>query len=87
MSHVLAILHGLEKDIVESMLHEHTKKRTLDGLHLEHIWTNAEDDDEVVFLFKTDDMKKAHLLMDMIHKESQKHNYDINPPEIIYLKK
>lgn len=30
MSHVLATLHGLEKDIVESMLHEHTKKHDLE---------------------------------------------------------
>jgi hypothetical protein len=69
------------------MLHEHTKKRSLDGLHLEHVWTNAEDDDEVIFLFKTDDIVKAHLFMKMVHEASLKHNQDITPPEVIYLKK
>ncbi len=87
MSHVLATLHGLEKDIVEAMLHEHTKKRSLDGLHLEYIWMNAEDDEEVIFLFKTDDIEKAHHLMDMIHRESLEHNQDMTPPKVIYLKK
>lgn len=87
MSYVLATLHWLEKDIVEDMLHEHTKKHSLEWLHLEHIWKNAEDDEEVIFLFKTDDLDKAERLLDMVHKEAMRHNYDIDPPRVIYLKK
>ncbi len=87
MPHVLATLHGLEKDIVENMLHEHTKKRDLEWLHLEHIWENSEDDEEVIFLFKTDDIAKAKILLEKIHQDSLKHNYDIAPPKVIYLKK
>ncbi len=87
MAHILATLHGLEKDIVEEMLHSHKYQHELDGLHLEHLWGNAEDDEEVIFLFKTDDLDKAHEALDQIHQWAMQHNPEIEPPVVIYLKK
>lgn len=87
MAHILATLHGLEKDIVEELLHAHKYQHELDGLHLEHLWGNALDDEEVIFLFKTDNVEKAKQALNMIHRECMRHNPEIEPPEIIYLTK
>ena len=86
MAHILATLHELEKDIVEAMLHSN-QYHELDWFHLEHLWGNAEDDEEVIFLFETDNLDKAHIVLDQIHQWAMRHNPDIEPPVVIYLKK
>ena len=86
MAHILATLHGLEKDIVDEMLHSHKHQHTLDGLHLEHLWGNLEDDEEVIFLFQTENLQKAKIALEKIHQEAMRHNPEIVAPEIIYLK-
>jgi hypothetical protein len=87
MAHILATLHGLEKDVVEELLHAHKFQHELDGLHLEHLWSNAEDDEEVIFLFKTDNVDTARLALEKIHRDCMRHNPEIEPPEMITLRK
>jgi hypothetical protein len=87
MAHILATLHGLEKDVVEELLHDHKYQHELDCIHLEHLWGNALDDEEVIFLFKTDNVEKAKQALDKIHQECMRHNPEIEAPEIVYLTK
>ena len=86
MSHVLATFHGIEKDLIEDMIHDHIHKHK-DDIYVEHLWQNADDMDEIVFLFKVDDIDHMKQILEKVHLESIKHNPKIIPPKIIYLKK
>ena len=86
MSHILATFHGVEKDLIEDMIHDHIKKHKHD-MYVEHLWCNADNEDEVIFLFKVDDIEHARRILEKVHEESLHHTRDNTPPEIIYLKK
>ncbi len=87
MSHILVTLYGIEKDIVEDILHEATHKHKNEGIHLEHIWQNADNDDEVVFLFQAESKKQAESLLEKIMKKTAEYTPLLEPPKVIYLKK
>ena len=54
MPHMLARLRGTRIEDVRSVLHADAPKHAEQGLHLEYLWQNVDDPEEVIFLFRID---------------------------------
>ena len=55
------------------------------GLHLEHIWQNTEDPNEVQFIFLADDLEKAKAFINKMHNEALQQDPKANLPQMTYL--
>jgi len=55
------------------------------GLHLEHLWQNADDSEEVLFLFRMDDLGGARGFIQKVHTQALKENPKANLPVMIFL--
>ena len=53
MSHILARLRNVKFDLIESVLKADAPQHAKEGLFLKHLWQNADDSNEVLFLFQT----------------------------------
>ena len=56
------------------------------GMYLEHLWQNVDDENMVLFLFQIDDIKKTKALIHKLHSEALAENKNANLPTMIYLK-
>ena len=71
---------------IKSMLKADTSKHADQGLILRHIWRNADDPDEILFIFTTADLNRARKFIEMVHAETLKENPNANLPEMLFLK-
>jgi len=85
MAHILATLRGVKiediKQVLEADAHQHAEQ----GLYVEHLWENADDSDEILFLFRTDDLDQAKHFIQKTHTQAYKENPDANLPEMTFL--
>ncbi|MNJ94633.1 hypothetical protein D3C87_123350 [compost metagenome] len=79
MAHVLARLHGVKYRDIKRKLQEDAPANGAQGLYLEHIWRNEDDNEEVVFLLRTTDLKQARQWLLKVHMET----LDQNPRAIL----
>jgi hypothetical protein len=56
------------------------------GLVLRHIWRNAEDPDEIAFIFTAADLGRARKFIEAAHEHVLKENRNANLPQMLYLK-
>jgi hypothetical protein len=85
MAHVLAKLTNVDFDEVRKTLEADASIHKEQGLVLEHLWRNVEDDNAVMFLFAVDDLVQARILIKRLHQEARVADPDVNLPEITYL--
>lgn len=71
---------------IKSMLKADMPKHAEQGLILRHIWHNAEDPDEILFIFTTADLDRARKFIKMVHAEALKENPAANLPKMLFLK-
>lgn len=86
MPHLLATLRGFTPDVVKEILENDAAFHAEHGMYLEHLWENADDVDEVLFLFKIDSIDKTKILIDNLHAGALQANPDAVLPTMIYLK-
>ena len=86
MPHLLATLRGVKQDVIKEVLESDAPFHAEHGMYLEHLWQNADDDDEALFLFKIDNIEKTKILIDSLHAGALQANPDANLPTMIYLK-
>lgn len=86
MDHVLARIRGVKMEDLKSMLKADTTKHADQGLILRHVWRNADDLDEISFIFTTADLNRARKFIEMVHAEALKENPNANLPKILFLK-
>jgi hypothetical protein len=86
MDHILAKLRNVKLEDIKKILTDDAAYHATEGLYLEHIWQNDEDADEVLFLFRVDDLKKGKKFIDRVHSGALKENPDANLPKMTYLK-
>ena len=55
-------------------------------MFLEHIWQNADDDNEVLFIFRINDIDATKALIHQLHSEALTKDPKANLPEMTYLK-
>jgi hypothetical protein len=86
MDHILAKIKGVKMEEIKNMLKADVAKHAEQGLILRHIWRNADDPDEIFFIFITADLDRARKFIDNEHAEVLKENPNANLPEMLFLK-
>lgn len=86
MDHILARIRGAKMEDVKSMLKADASKHAEQGLILRHIWRNADDPDEILFIFTTLDLNRARNSIEMVHTKILKENPNANLPQMLFLK-
>jgi hypothetical protein len=85
MAHVLARLRGFKSEDIKSILKADASKHAEKGLYLEHLWQNVDDAEEVVFLFRADDLLRAKQFIQKVHTQARKEDPKVNLPRMTFL--
>jgi hypothetical protein len=86
MDHILARIKGANMDDIKSALRADAMKHADQGLILRHIWRNADDPDEILFIFTTPDLKNSRKFIESMHAQTRKENPAAKLPEMLFLK-
>lgn len=86
MDHILARIKGADMDSIKQALRADAMKHADHGLILRHIWRNADDPDEILFIFTTPDLSSSRKFIESIHAQARKENPSANLPEMLFLK-
>lgn len=82
---MLARLRGSKIEDIKSVLQADATKHAEQGLHLEHLWRNVDDSEEVLFLFRIDNPTLAKQFIERVHTEALKQDPTVNLPLMTYL--
>jgi hypothetical protein len=85
MPHLLAKLNNVPLDVITDILEKDKEFHASQGMYLENIWQNSDDDKEVFFLFKIDSIEKTKVLINKLHAQAMLENPEANLPTMIYL--
>ena len=86
MDHILARIRGMKMEDIKSVLRTDASQHAEQGLILRHIWHNADDPDEILFIFTTPNLEQARKFIETEHGETLKENPNANLPEMLFLK-
>lgn len=86
MDHILARIRGVKLEDVKSALKVDVLKHAEQGLVLRHVWRNADESDEILFIFTTRDLDRARKFIERTHAQARKENPDVTLPEVVFLK-
>lgn len=86
MPHLFATLKNVPLEIIREVLEKDNEFHKSQGMYLEHLWQNANAQNEVLFLFRIDDIEKTKALIHKLHSETLAQNPNANLPTMIYLK-
>jgi len=86
MPHLLATLKNVPLEIIREVLEKDKEFHKSQGMYLEQIWQNADDENEVLFLFQIDNVEKTKTLIHKLHSKTLAQNPNANLPAMIYLK-
>jgi hypothetical protein len=86
MDHILARIRGVKMEDIKSVLRADASQHAEQGLILRHIWRNADDPDEILFIFTTPNLEQARKFIETEHGETLKENPNANLPEMLFLK-
>ena len=70
------------KSVLKADEADHAKQ----GLILRHIWRNADDPDEIVFIITAADLDRARKFIETAHRQVLKENPNANLPQMLFLK-
>jgi hypothetical protein len=85
MAHVLAKLTGVRFADVKRQLEADASGHAEQGMYLEHLWTNADDPGEILFLFRVDDLNHCKQLMNKIHAQARQQDPNAKVPQMVFL--
>ena len=86
MPHLLAKLKNIPIAVVREFLEKNKPFHVENNMFLEHIWQNADDDNEVLFIFRVNDIDKTKTLIHQLHSDALAKDANANLPEMTYLK-
>ncbi|KIA85584.1 hypothetical protein [Flavobacterium sp. AED] len=86
MPHVLAKLKNVPLETIKAILEKDKAFHASQGMYLEYLWQNADDENEVQFLFKIDNLDKTKALIHKLHTDALVQDLNANLPEMTYLK-
>ncbi len=84
MAHILAKLRGVKVTDIQNILTADASKHAEHGLYLKHIWQNADDQNEVLFIFRTSDLNRARVI-ETTHTQTLEENPQANLPQMTFL--
>jgi hypothetical protein len=85
MPYLLGRIRNVDFTLFKDMMLSHTPMHLKEGLHVEHIWRNADDGTEVVFLTRADDLAHARAFIERVHGEALKADPHANLPTFTFL--
>lgn len=86
MDHILARIKGANMEDIKKALKADAMKHAEQGLILRHIWRNADDPDEILFIFTTPDLAGSRKFIESVHAQARKENPGAKLPEMLFLK-
>lgn len=86
MDHILTRIKGPKIEEIKAILKADAVNHTKQGLMLRHIWRNADDPDEIVFIFTAEDLDGARRYIEAAHEQMLKGNPDASMPTMLFLK-
>ena len=85
MAHVLARIQGVKVEELRARLEADAGEHAGEGLHLEHVWSNADAPAQVYFLFRAEDLARARKFIEDKHAGARAADPDANLPLMTYL--
>jgi hypothetical protein len=85
MAHMLARLRGVKLDVIKPVLRRDAPHHAEEGLYLEHLWQNVDDPEEVMFLFRIDDVSHVKQFIERVHTQVRKEDPNANLPSMTFL--
>ena len=85
MAHILARLRGAKAEEIREVLKADAARHAEQGLYLEHLWQNVDDPEEVLFLFRTDDPRRARQFVETVHAQALSDDPRISIPQMTFL--
>ncbi|WP_339921653.1 hypothetical protein [uncultured Flavobacterium sp.] len=85
MPYLLAKLTSVPITNIIEILEKDKEFHASQGMYLENVWQNADNDKEVLFLFKIDSIEKTKVLIDQLHAQALAENPEVNLPTMTYL--
>ena len=85
MSHMLARLRGVKREVIGAVLKRDAPEHAREGFYLEHLWQNVDDAEEVLFLFRADDLPRARQFVERVHARARREDPNVNLPVITFL--
>jgi hypothetical protein len=85
MPHLLAKLSNVPMEFIAEILEKDKEFHASQGMYLENIWQNSDNENEVFFLFKIDSIDKTKVLINKLHAQALAENPEANLPTMIYL--
>ncbi len=85
MAHVLARLSGVKLADVQRQLAKDAASHAEQGMTLAHLWQNAEDPADVLFLFRVNDLDHCRQHMKEIHAQARREHPDMPLPQVTFL--
>ncbi len=85
MAHILARLRRVKSEDIKAVLKADAARHAGQGLYLEHLWQNVDDPEEVLFLFRTDDLRQAKQFVETVHAQALNDDPRISIPQMIFL--
>lgn len=82
----MARLKGAKIDDIRTVLKADAADHAKRGMVLRHLWRNADDPDEIVFIFTATDLSLARKYVEAAHEQVRRENRGANMPEMLYLK-
>lgn len=86
MPHVLAKLKNVPLKIIKDVLKKDKAFHASQGMYLEHLWQNSDDENEVQFFFRINDVDQTKALIHKLHSDTLAQDPNANLPEMTYLK-
>ena len=83
--HILAKLTDVKFADIKQILKNNAPKHAEQGLFLEHLWKNADDSGEIMFLFRTNNLSKAKEFINSSHQQALKDDPQAELPAMIFL--
>jgi hypothetical protein len=70
---------------IKKLLKNDAPQHAEQGLYLEHLWQNVDDSEEVVFLFRIENLRKAKEFINKVHTEAIAKNPQANLSYMTFL--
>jgi hypothetical protein len=86
MSHIIAKLTDVEFADVKRQLEADAARHAEQGMYLEHLWQNSDNPNDVVFMFRVDNLDNCKQFMEQAHAEAREHDPQANVPATLFLR-
>ncbi|MFV8393097.1 hypothetical protein [Flavobacterium sp. LB2P6] len=86
MPHLIAKLKNVPIAIIKEILEKDKVFHAENNMFLEHLWQNADDENEMLFLFRINDIDETKVLIHQLHADALTQDPNTNLPLMTYLK-